>query len=191
MTPEAVSVLTNFVNGSFQAPRHGRTLPSLSPTSGQVLHQIPDSTAEDVNEAVHAAVQAFPKWSSTTKHHRSRLLLRIADLVEDRLEDFARAESLDNGKPLWLSRSIDIPRVVHNFRFFATAILHDKSECSDLDGLALSYVIEEPVGVAALISPWNLPLYLLTWKIAPCLACMYILLSLSNCTLILIFINIK
>lgn len=124
--------------------------------------------------AVESASKAFQAWSSTTKEFKSQILHKIASLIESRLEEFAAAESQDNGKPLWLSRTLDIPRAIHNFRFFAGVILYQKEECTQLDAQgAFNFVQKTPAGVAALISPWNLPLYLLTWKIAPALACMF------------------
>src|SRR5581483_6704169 len=101
---------------------------------------------------------------------RSKILLRIADLIERNLEKLARAESVDSGKPLSLARALDIPRAASNFRFFATAILHTESEAHIADNLALNYTLRQPRGIAGLISPWNLPLYLLSWKIAPAIA---------------------
>jgi aminomuconate-semialdehyde/2-hydroxymuconate-6-semialdehyde dehydrogenase len=124
-----------------------------------------------VELAVAAAEQAFAGWSRTPAAERSRILLRIADFIERDLEKLALAESMDTGKPLSLARGLDIPRAASNFRFFATAILHTESEAHITDGLALNYTLRLPLGVVGLISPWNLPLYLLTWKIAPALAC--------------------
>ena len=109
-------------------------------------------------------------WSGTPAAERSRILLRIADLIERDLEKFARAESIDTGKPLALARSLDIPRASSNFRFFATAILHTANEAHVTDGVAFNYTLRQPRGVVGLISPWNLPLYLLSWKIAPAIA---------------------
>ena len=111
------------------------------------------------------------RWSSTPAIERAKLLMKVADLLEERLDEFAELESEDQGKPVWLAKSIDIPRAVHNFRFFATNQLHVDNRSTFQEHFnALNYVSRQPVGVCALISPWNLPLYLLTWKIAPCLA---------------------
>src|SRR5262249_23995992 len=117
-----------------------------------------------------AALDAFPRWSRTPVAERSRLLLDIAQRIDANLDRLAHAESVDTGKPLRLARTVDIPRAASNFRFFATAILHFHSEAYRTDQLALNYTLRQPRGVAGLISPWNLPLYLLTWKIAPALA---------------------
>lgn len=160
----------NFIAGRFVDAHHGRTLVNVNPSTGAQLGTIPASDAQDVDRAVAAAKQAFPTWRSTPAETRSRLLLKLADLIEQNLEELARLESLDNGKPVALARRMDIPRAVHNFRFFATAILHASDRSHMTDERALNYTLRQPLGVAGLISPWNLPLYLLTWKIAPALA---------------------
>ncbi len=120
--------------------------------------------------AYQAAAAAFPVWSNSPLETRMLTLLKIADLVEMRLDEFALAESKDNGKPVWLAKSVDIPRAVSNFRFFATAIQHFAAESHEMPGVAINYTLRKPIGVVGCISPWNLPLYLFTWKIAPALA---------------------
>ena len=162
--------LRNFIGGAFAPPRNGAYFDDIEPATGEILAEIPDSDAPDVDDAVRAAMDAFPGWSATPAEQRSRVLLKLADLIEQNLEELARAESRDNGKPLSLARRLDIPRAVANFRFFGTAILHQSTEAHATDGNALNYTLRQPVGVAGLISPWNLPLYLLSWKIAPALA---------------------
>lgn len=162
--------LANLIGGEFARPQSGSYLDDIGPATGDVIAQIPDSDARDVAAAVEAAKKAFPSWSRTPAADRSRLLMRLADLIEGNLDDLARCESLDNGKTVSLARRLDIPRAVANFRFFATAILHQTSEAHMTDGVALNYTLRQPLGVAGLISPWNLPLYLLTWKIAPAIA---------------------
>ena len=132
--------------------------------------QLPDSDRKDVNQAAHAARLAFPEWSTTPVKKRSDILLKIADLIDRDLEKLALAESIDNGKPLKLARELDIPRSSANIRFFATAILHFSSEAHSSDNEAINYTVRSPLGVVGCISPWNLPLYLFTWKIAPALA---------------------
>lgn len=127
------------------------------------------SNEADVNAAVEAARAAFPGWAAKSDDERSRVMLRIADLVDANLERLAVAESLDQGKPVSLARSVDIPRLAWNFRFFATAILHHREHSTTRDG-ALNYTLSQPLGVCGLISPWNLPIYLLSFKIAPCIA---------------------
>ena len=151
-----------------------RSAVNISTTSNRQLasriRKSPDSDARDVDLAVAAAEKAFCDWSKKPAAERSTFLLRIADLIERDLEKFARAESIDTGKPISLARSLDIPRAVANFRFFATAILHTESEAHITDNVAFNYTLRQPRGIAGLISPWNLPLYLLSWKIAPAIA---------------------
>jgi aminomuconate-semialdehyde/2-hydroxymuconate-6-semialdehyde dehydrogenase len=162
--------LANFINGRFVPPARGAYIDNVQPATGEPIARIPASTREDVDAAVAAARAAFPSWSRTAANERSRLLLRLADLIEEQLDELAILESIDSGKPLSLARKLDIPRAVANFRFFATAILHQSSETHATDDAALNYTLRQPVGVAGLISPWNLPLYLLSWKIAPAIA---------------------
>lgn len=162
--------LANFIDGQFVAPVSGEYFDDLCPATGDVLARIPDSDARDVANAVDAAKRAFPAWSTTRAEERSRILLKLADLIEQNLDELARLESDDNGKPVALAKRMDIPRAVANFRFFATAILHHATEAHVTDQVALNYTLRQPIGVAGLISPWNLPLYLLSWKIAPAIA---------------------
>lgn len=163
--------LKNFINGEFAAPQEGKYLDKISPITGEKIYELPDSTEVDVVAAIKAAQAAFAGWSKSKAADRAALLNRIADLVDQRADELALAETQDVGKPLELSKTLDIARVAWNFRFFASAILHKTEMASDMDGEAINYVLRQPVGVAGLISPWNLPLYLLSWKIAPALAC--------------------
>jgi len=162
--------IKNFIGGEFVEPVDGKYLDNIEPATGKPYSQVPDSDARDVDLAVAAADKAFTEWSKRTAGERSSFLLRIADLIERDVEKFARAESIDTGKPISLARSLDIPRAIANFRFFATAILHTESEAHITDNLAFNYTLRQPRGIAGLISPWNLPLYLLSWKIAPAIA---------------------
>ena len=162
--------IRNFINGEFVESIGGRYLDNIEPATGKPYSQVADSDAHDVDLAVTAAEKAFRDWSKRTAAERSRFLLAIADLIERDLEKFARAESVDTGKPISLARSLDIPRAIANFRFFATAILHTESAAHITDNVAFNYTLREPRGIAGLISPWNLPLYLLSWKIAPAIA---------------------
>lgn len=162
--------LANFINGDFVAPNSGEYLDNYNPATGEVYSQIPRSSASDIQDAVQAAKAAFPAWSALSTEERSQFLLKIANALEKNLKEFAMAESMDQGKTVKLAMEIEIPRAVKNFRFFATTILHHEERATDMDGIALNYTARNPLGVAALISPWNLPLYLLTWKIAPALA---------------------
>jgi aminomuconate-semialdehyde/2-hydroxymuconate-6-semialdehyde dehydrogenase len=162
--------ILNFVDGKFVEPGTGKYLDNIEPATGKPYSQVADSGKEDVDLAVAAAEKAFADWSKTPSQKRSQILLRIADLIERDLEKFARAESIDTGKPITLARTLDIPRAVSNFRFFATAILHTENEAHVTDGVAFNYTLRQPRGITGLISPWNLPLYLLSWKIAPAIA---------------------
>ena len=162
--------IQNFIDGRFVEPIGGQYLDNIEPATGKPYSQVADSDAHDVDLAVAAAEKAFRDWSKRPAAERSRFLLRIADLIERDLEKFARSESIDTGKPISLARTLDIPRSIANFRFFATAILHTESEAHMTDSVALNYTLRQPRSIAGLISPWNLPLYLLTWKIAPAIA---------------------
>lgn len=161
--------LQNFIDGQFVDPQNGKFVPSFNPATGEPFLQVPDSDAEDIDAAVEAAKKAFPAWSRTSAEQRAKIINKIADLIEENLEEFAEAESKDNGKTVALARTMDIPRAVANFRFFASAILHHEESSTTIEG-AINYTIRSPIGVAGLISPWNLPLYLLTWKVAPAIA---------------------
>jgi aminomuconate-semialdehyde/2-hydroxymuconate-6-semialdehyde dehydrogenase len=162
--------LGNFIGGAFVPPRSGTYFDDINPATAEVVAEIPDSDEGDVDDAVRAAKAAFPAWSRMPAAERSSLLLKLADLIEQNLDGLARYESIDNGKTLALAKKLDIPRAVANFRFFATAILHQSSEAHMTDAAALNYTLRQPLGVVGLISPWNLPLYLLSWKIAPAIA---------------------
>lgn len=162
--------ILNYINGELVAPESGDYLDNYDPSRGAVYSHIPDSDARDINKATASAKEAFSAWSKTPREERSRLMLKVAELIDANHEMLARAESKDNGKPLKLARRVDIPRASANFRFFATAILHESSEAHRMDEVAMNYTERTAIGVAGCISPWNLPLYLFTWKIAPALA---------------------
>ncbi len=162
--------ILNFIDGRLVAPIEGAYLNNYGPRNGQIIGMIADSTAADIDAAVTAASRAFPKWKRLSRSERAAFLYRIADRIEARIEDFANAESLDQGKPVHLARQVDIPRAIENFRFFAGAILHQQEKAFRSSEQVLNYTRRDPIGVAGLISPWNLPLYLLTWKVAPALA---------------------
>jgi aminomuconate-semialdehyde/2-hydroxymuconate-6-semialdehyde dehydrogenase len=165
-----METIRNFVAGERADPAGGRFLDNVEPATGKVYSRFPDSDERDVERAVAAAEAAFPAWSSTPVEERSKVLLRVADLLERDLDRLARAESVDGGKPLARARATEIPRAVKNFRFFATAIVHFSSESHATDRDAINYTLRRPRGVVGCISPWNLPLYLLTWKVAPAIA---------------------
>jgi aminomuconate-semialdehyde/2-hydroxymuconate-6-semialdehyde dehydrogenase len=162
--------IANFIGGELVPPHSAEYFDDINPASAEIIAAIPDSDERDVDDAVHAARAAFPSWSRTPAAERSNLLLKLADLIENNLDELARIESIDNGKTISLAKRLDIPRAVANFRFFATAILHQSSDAHVMDAAALNYTLRQPLGVVGLISPWNLPLYLLSWKIAPAIA---------------------
>jgi len=162
--------ILNYINGELKAPVSNQWLDNVEPATGKVYSKIPDSGEEDIALATEAAVQAFPSWSVTPASERSRILAKIAALIEEKLPELSAAESRDNGKPLKLATRVDIPRARDNFHFFATAILHFASEAHPMEDNAINYTLRSPIGVVGCISPWNLPLYLFTWKIAPALA---------------------
>jgi aminomuconate-semialdehyde/2-hydroxymuconate-6-semialdehyde dehydrogenase len=162
--------LKNYIGGKLQPALSGGWLDCHEPATAKAYARIPDSGAADVDAAVDAATQAFPAWSGLPAAERSRWLLKLAELIERDLEKLARAETVDNGKPVDLSRSLDIPRAVSNLRFFAAAASQFGSESHAMEEGAINYTLRSPLGVVGCISPWNLPLYLFTWKIAPALA---------------------
>jgi aminomuconate-semialdehyde/2-hydroxymuconate-6-semialdehyde dehydrogenase len=162
--------IRNYINGELVAPISGNYLDNINPAIGEVYSYIPDSDEKDVELATQAALAAFPSWSKTPKEKRARIIQKIAFLIEENLDKLAEAESIDNGKPLKLAKSVDIPRAASNFNFYATAILHYASESHSMEDTAINYTLREPIGVCGCISPWNLPLYLFSWKIAPALA---------------------
>ncbi|AYB30295.1 aldehyde dehydrogenase [Chryseolinea soli] len=162
--------ILNYIDGAFEAPCSDQYLDNYDPSIGKVYSLIPDSDERDVNKAVDAATRAFVTWSTLPAQERSNILQKLADLIDRDLDKLALAESIDNGKPVSLARRLDIPRASANIRFFATAILHTSTETHITDTEAINYTTHAPIGVAGCISPWNLPLYLFTWKIAPALA---------------------
>jgi aminomuconate-semialdehyde/2-hydroxymuconate-6-semialdehyde dehydrogenase len=162
--------IQNYINGQLIDPVAGQHLDNINPATGKVYGTIPDGDAQDVDLAVKAAKAAFPAWSKTPAKERSAIIMKVSQLIEANLDRLAEAESMDNGKPIWLAKSVDIPRARDNFAFFATAILHEASETHSMGEQGFNYTLRQPIGVAGCISPWNLPLYLFTWKIAPALA---------------------
>lgn len=162
--------IANYIGGSLSAPINGKYIDNVNPARGEVYSQIPDSDSQDVEEAVGAAKAAFAGWSTTPAEERFKILNRIAELIDQNLEALALAETNDNGKPLWLSKKVDIPRASSNFRFFATGLMHFSTESHNMENGTVNYTLRQPIGVVGCISPWNLPLYLFTWKIAPALA---------------------
>jgi aminomuconate-semialdehyde/2-hydroxymuconate-6-semialdehyde dehydrogenase len=170
MNLQAPEYISNYIAGDLQAPLSGKYMDNINPATGQVYSHTPDSDIKDIDEAVGAAKAAFPGWSTTPAEERFKILNRIAELIDANLDALALAETNDNGKPLWLSKKVDIPRASSNFRFFATGLMHFSTDSHSMEDKAINYTLRQPIGVVGCISPWNLPLYLFTWKIAPALA---------------------
>lgn len=168
--------ILNYINGELIPPSSSQWIDNYNPAEGKVYSQIPDSDSKDIEQAVAAAKDAFTAWSTMPLAQRSDILLKIAEGIDREFESLAKAESDDNGKPLKLAKAVDIPRASANMRFFATAILHFESQSHQTDQQAINYTTRTPLGVVGCVSPWNLPLYLFTWKIAPALA--------SGCTVV-------
>jgi len=162
--------IANYINGKLIEPKSNSYINNYNPATGQVYSLIPDSNDEDVEIAIESAKNAFPLWSKLKNSERSRWLEKISNGINDRQDELALAESIDNGKPLKLAKKVDIPRACENFKFYATAIQHFASESHHNTDSMINFTLRKPVGVAACISPWNLPLYLFSWKIAPALA---------------------
>ncbi|HNH33188.1 MAG TPA: aldehyde dehydrogenase [bacterium] len=165
-----MKTISNYIDGKLQPALSGKTLDNYEPAVGAVYGTIPDSDERDVAMAVDAAEKAFPAWSLMPAEQRARLLFKLSELIDRDMEKLVRAESIDNGKPLTLARAMDIPRASSNFYYFASAILQFSSEAHAMENTAINYTLRQPIGVVGCISPWNLPLYLFTWKIAPALA---------------------
>lgn len=162
--------LQNFINGEYCAPINGMYIDNYEPATGNVYSLIPNSDEKDVALAVESAEKAFPIWSAMSNEERSEILIKLSDGIKNRMDEFVAAESRDNGKPLSLAAHVDIPRAISNFHFFATAITHFASESHYMVGEGVNYTLRKPIGIVGCISPWNLPLYLFSWKIAPALA---------------------
>ncbi len=163
--------IQNYINGNYCDPLSGEWLDNYEPATGKIYSQLPNSNKKDVALAYQAAEKAFPSWSNTPIEDRSDILLKISTLIKKNIDTLAQAETRDNGKPLSLSKTVDIPRASSNFKFFAHAITQFASESHESIGLnTINFTLKQPLGVVGCISPWNLPLYLFTWKIAPALA---------------------
>lgn len=162
--------IENYIGGELVQPASAEYLDNVNPATGEVYSLAPDSDDRDVHLAVEAAKSAFPAWSTTSPEARHDILMRLVALIERDLESLAEAESIDNGKPISLARAVDIPRAISNFKFYATAAMHTSNDSHETVGQAINYTLRRPLGVVGCISPWNLPLYLFTWKIAPALA---------------------
>lgn len=162
-------MIKNYINGELTEPLSKEYFDNFDPAEGKAYEVVPDSDSRDVKLAVSSAEVAFPGWSNTPVEERSRMLMKIASLIQRDLGEFARAECVDTGKPLALAKTVDIPRAIKNFDFFAHAIHGFASESHSTGDSSINYTLRQPIGVVGAISPWNLPLYLFTWKIAPAL----------------------
>lgn len=162
--------IQNYINGEFYHAQSGAVLDLVNPARGEVYGSLPDSDERDVQLAIQAAQAAFPAWKLLSFEQRFDILLKLAQGIASRTQEFVEAESMDNGKPQWLAAQSDIPRAISNLKFFASAQMNFPSESHHTPGQGLNYTLRQPIGVVGCISPWNLPLYLFTWKIAPALA---------------------
>jgi len=165
-----METIQNYIGGKFQAAQSGEIIDVYNPAKGEVYTSAPDSNEVDMEQAIKAAEAAFPAWSQLSIEVRSDYLMKIGKRITAQLNELALAESIDNGKPLWLAKKVDIPRAASNMIFFANAITQFASESHEMVGKAINYTLRSPLGVVGCISPWNLPLYLFTWKIAPAMA---------------------
>ncbi len=161
--------ILNYINGEYIAPIHNKWLNNFNPANGEIYSQIPDSNHEDVELAFVSATNAFKDWSNTPAEKKFKIINKIAELIDENSLELAKAESIDQGKPLWLAKA-EISRAAQNFRFFATAAIQFSSDSHSMENTAINYTLKQPIGVVGCISPWNLPLYLFSWKIAPALA---------------------
>ena len=161
--------IKNYIGGQLVSPREGNYLDNVNPAKGEVYSLVPRSSSGDARAAIEAAQKAFESWSRTPLAERTGYLRKIAQIIESRSRELAEAESIDNGKPIKLASVVDIPRASTNLEFFADAATSFSGECYPMDEMAINYTLRQPLGVVVCISPWNLPLYLLTWKIAPAL----------------------
>ncbi len=167
----------NFIGGKWVAPKGGEYFENISPVDGKAFTKVARSTAEDIELAVDAAHRAAPRWNNTSATERSNLLWKIADKIEENLETLARAETWDNGKPIRETMAADLPLAVDHFRYFAGVIRAEEGGATELDANTVSMNIKEPLGVVAQIIPWNFPILMATWKMAPALAA-------GNCTIV-------
>ncbi len=162
--------ILNYINGEFEQIVQTDVISVVDPATNTIFSEIPNSHQSSLESAVNASSLAYPTWRNLPLEERSKWINKIADGIEEQFEEFAQAESLDTGKPISVTRTVDIPRAISNFRFFAAAALHFSSESHFTPGKGINYTLRQPIGVVGCISPWNLPLYLFSWKIAPALA---------------------
>lgn len=164
-----MEIIANYINGELLPPHSAEYIENINPANAEVFAKIPLSNEEDLKSAIASAEKAFSKWSKLSATERANYLMKISGLIKDKMQELADAESRDTGKPIELAKAVDIPRAASNMEFFAHAITQFSSE-SHAGNNSINYTLRNPIGVVACISPWNLPLYLFTWKIAPALA---------------------
>ena len=162
--------IQNYINGILVAPQNNEYLDNFEPATGKIYSLIAKSNQQDLNQAVKSAEKAQIAWANTRAEEKARILTKIADLIDENAAELAKAEAIDNGKPISLAKNVDISRAAANMRFFAHACTQFSSESHSMENRGINYTLRDPIGIVACISPWNLPLYLFTWKIAPALA---------------------
>ncbi len=171
ITPPAFkSHYDNFIGGKWQAPQSGAYFESISPVDGQVFTKVARSNESDIEKAIDAAWAAAPKWNNSSATERSNILLKIADKMEQNLATLAQVETWDNGKPIRETTHADLPLAIDHFRYFAGVIRAEEGSAAELDSKTLSLIVHEPLGVVGQIIPWNFPLLMAAWKLAPALA---------------------
>jgi aminomuconate-semialdehyde/2-hydroxymuconate-6-semialdehyde dehydrogenase len=162
--------IKNYINGELVEPYMGNYLDNTVPATGEIYSQIPDSDNDDLSMAIESAENAQKNWANTSSEQRAKVLCKLADLIDANADTLALSEAIDNGKPITLAKNVDIYRAAANIRFFAHACTQFSSESHSMENVAINYTLRDPIGIVGCISPWNLPLYLFTWKIAPALA---------------------
>jgi len=165
-----MKIISNYIDGKLTKPKESKYIDVFNPSTGKVYAKCPDSSSLDLKLAVKSANKAFYEWKNKTNEERSKILFNVASELEKNQNEFAIAETIDNGKPLNDSKNIDIPRAINNLRFYASIVINQSSESHSLPNNVINYTLRDPLGVVSCISPWNYPLHILTWKIAPALA---------------------
>ena len=159
-----------YIDGQWVDGKEGKTFKAFNPSNGELLAECVDAGKEDVDNAVKAAWKAFETWKHVSPQDRAQMLLKIADLIDANAEKLAMIETLDNGKPIRETRDIDVPLSSDHFRYFAAAARTEEGQATMIDKDTLSIILHEPIGVVGQIIPWNFPLLMAAWKIAPALA---------------------
>ena len=161
--------IKNYINGKLSNNSNLNHIEVYNPSIGKIYATCPNSDSKTLDSAIKSSKKAFPAWSKLSYSERAKFLFKISNLLEKNIDKFSKYESMDNGKPLTLSRNLDVPRAIENLRFFGSIISNNKSDAFYMENIGINYTIKQPLGIVGTISPWNLPLYLFTWKIAPAL----------------------